>query len=120
MFAIIADAVGRHDFLLTPCSPETFEILYDDHAYEASCFENICNSVAPFGIKPDQVSTTFNVFMNVIVGEDGQLRIDPPLSKAGDSLLLRAEMDMIVAVTACSAPMSNNGTFKPIDVEIAL
>lgn len=120
MFAIIADAVGRHDFLLTPCSPETFEILYDDHAYEASCFENICNSVAPFGIKPDQVSTTFNVFMNVIVGEDGQLRIDPPLSKAGDSVLLRAEMDMIVAVTACSAPMSNNGTFKPIDVEIAL
>ena len=120
MFAIIADAVGRHDFLLTPCSPETFEILYDDHAYEASCFENICNSVAPFGIKPDQVSTTFNVFMNVIVGEDGQLRIDPPLSKAGHSVLLRAEMDMIVAVTACSAPMSNNGTFKPIDVEIAL
>src|ERR671931_2287020 len=28
MLTIVADEVGRHDFLLTPCSPETFQILY--------------------------------------------------------------------------------------------
>src|SRR5438270_11160879 len=28
MLTIVADDVGRHDFLLTPCSPETFEIIY--------------------------------------------------------------------------------------------
>jgi len=27
-------------------------------------------------------------------------------------------MDLIVGVTACSAELSNNGLFKPIDVEI--
>jgi hypothetical protein len=31
---------------------------------------------------------------------------------------LRAEMDLIVGVTACSAEKSNNYSFKPIDVEI--
>ena len=48
----------------------------------------------------------------------GELRILPPRSRAGDYLLLRAEMDMIVGVTACSAELSNNGSFKPIDVDL--
>ena len=42
----------------------------------------------------------------------------PPLSKAGDRIELRAEMDLVCALTACSAEGSNNGTFKPIDFEI--
>ena len=57
-------------------------------------------------------------FMNVDVLPSGELRILPPKSRAGDHLLLRAEMDLIVGVTACSAELSNNGSFKPIDVEI--
>jgi uncharacterized protein YcgI (DUF1989 family) len=56
--------------------------------------------------------------MNVQVLAGGELKIDPPLSKAGDSILLRAEMDLIVGLTACSAEMSNNYAFKPIDFEI--
>jgi hypothetical protein len=56
--------------------------------------------------------------MNVNVLPSGELRIDPPLSKAGDFIDLRAEMDLIVGVTACSAEMSNNYSFKPIDVAI--
>ena len=118
MFSIVEDTVGRHDFLLTPCSPETFQIIYDNHEYHPSCFENLCTNLAQFGIAPDMIPTTLNIFMNVIVQPDGKLRIDPPPSKAGDYLLLRAEMDLIVGVTACSAEKSNNYSFKPIDVEI--
>lgn len=118
MFTIIADTVGKHDFLLTPCSPETFEILYDNHVYVSSCFENLCRNLEPFGISPDMIPTTLNVFMNVNVAGTGELSIDPPTSKAGDFIELRAEMDLIVGVTACSAPKSNNGGFKPIDIEI--
>ncbi|MDQ6635905.1 MAG: DUF1989 domain-containing protein, partial [Gemmatimonadota bacterium] len=62
--------------------------------------------------------TTLNVFMNVEILPSGELRIGPPKSRAGDHLLLRAEMDLIVGVTACSAELSNNGSFKPIDVEV--
>ncbi len=118
MFSIVEDTVGRHDFLLTPCSPETFKIIYDNHEYHPSCFENLHTNLAQFGITPDMIPTTLNVFMNVVVLENGELRIDPPPSKAGDYIIFRAEMDLIVGITACSAEMSNNYSFKPIDVEI--
>ena len=118
MLTIVEDTVGRHDFLLTPCSPETFQIIYDNHEYHPSCFENLHTNLAQFGITPDMIPTTLNVFMNVVVLETGELRIDPPPSKAGDYIIFRAEMDLILGITACSAEMSNNYSFKPIDVEI--
>ena len=118
MFTIVADAVGRHDFLLTPCSQEMFEILYRHRGHHPSCFENLYTALAPFGIAPSQISTTFNIFMNVTVDADGVVAVRPPLSKAGDAIELRAEMDMVCALTSCSAEQSNNGAFKPIDYAI--
>jgi uncharacterized protein YcgI (DUF1989 family) len=118
MWTIVEDTVGRHDFLLTPCSPETFTILYRTKGHHPSCFENLARSLAPYGIPPDAIPTTLNVFMNVDVLPSGELRILPPRSRAGDYLLLRAEADLIVGITACSAELSNNGRFKPIAVEI--
>lgn len=118
MWTIVEDTVGRHDFLLTPCSQETFTIIYGTTGHHPSCFENLARHLASFGITPDVIPTTFNVFMNVVVTSTGELQILPPKSVAGDYLLLRAEMDMIVGVTACSAELSNNGTLKPIDVEL--
>jgi len=119
MFKILEGRVGRHDFLLTPCSPETFEILYEGHeGYHPSCFENLAKNLQRFGIAGDDVPTTFNVFMNVEVLPSGELRIGPPLSGPGDFVDLRAEMDLIVSITACSAEMSNNYSFKPIEIEI--
>jgi len=118
MWTIVEDTVGRHDFLLTPCSPETFTIIYKTTTHHPSCFENLVKALTPFGIQPDHIPTTLNIFMNVVVAENGELSILPPRSKAGDHMLLRAEMDMIVGVTACSAELSNNGSFKPIDVEL--
>jgi hypothetical protein len=118
MLTIVADEVGRHDFLLTPCSPETFQIIYKNDAPHPSCFGNLTKNLAPFGIAPDAIPTTFNIFMNVEVDPSGELTILPPRSKAGQSIVLRAEMDLIVGLTACSAEMSNNYAFKPIGYEI--
>jgi uncharacterized protein YcgI (DUF1989 family) len=118
MWTIVADTVGRHDFLLTPCSPDTFRIIYGTTGHHPSCLENLATALAPFGIAPDTIPTTFNVFMNVEIRPNGELDILPPRSRAGDYIVLRAEMDMIVGITACSAELSNNGTFKPIDVEL--
>ena len=118
MLVVESDTVGRHDFLLTPCSPETFEILYKHEGHHPSCFGNLVGGLAPFAIPPDAIPTTFNIFMDVVVGPDGTLTIGPPRSKAGDSIVFRAEMDLIVGLTACSAEMSNNGSFKPIDYEM--
>ena len=118
MWTIIEDTVGRHDFLLTPCSPETFTLLYKTTGHHPSCFENLVRGLAPFGIAPDAIPTTLNVFMNVDVLPSGELRILPPRSRPGDHVILRADMDLIVGVTACSAELSNNGRFKPIDVRL--
>ena len=118
MWTIVEDTVGRHDFLLTPCSPETFTILYRTTGHHPSCFENLVKGLAPFGIPPDAIPTTLNVFMNVDVLPSGELRILPPRSRPGDYVVLRAEMDLIAGITACSAELSNNGRFKPIDIEI--
>ena len=94
MWTIVEDTVGRHDFLLTPCSPETFTILYKTTGHHPSCFENLARSLEPFGIAPDAIPTTLNIFMNVDVLPSGELRILPPRSRAGDRLVLRAEMDL--------------------------
>jgi len=118
MLTIVADTVGRHDFLYTPCSPETFSIIYKNHRYHPSCFENLATALRSFGIAADAIPTTFNIFMNVDVLPTGELKISPPRSKAGDYIELRAEMDLVVGLTACSAEMSNNYAFKPIDYEI--
>jgi len=118
MLTIVQDDVGRHDFLLTPCSPETFNIIYKNETYHPSCFENLQTNLERFGITPDRIPTTLNIFMNVIVAPDGTLSIQPPRSRPGDSITFRAEMDLIVGLTACSAEMSNNYSFKPIGYEI--
>ena len=92
--------------------------MYNNHEYHPSCFENLYTNLKPFGIEPDDVPTAFNIFMNVQFDKNGKLSVDPPLSKAGDYVLLEAQMDLIVALTACSAEDSNNGSFKPIHFEI--
>ena len=118
MLTILEDRVGKHDFLLTPCSQEMFTILYQHEGYHPSCFGNLATNLARYGIAEHQIPTTFNIFMNVDVDRSGALTIGPPMSRAGDFIDLRAEQDLVVGVTACSAEKSNNHRFKPIDVEV--
>jgi uncharacterized protein len=118
MLTIVDDTVGRHDFLLTPCSEATFRHFYPEQAIHRGCFGNLAHALGPYGIEPDMIPCAFNVFMNVQVGPDGRLSVKPPTSKPGDYILLRAEMDMIIGLTACSAYASNGGSFKPIHYEI--
>jgi uncharacterized protein YcgI (DUF1989 family) len=118
MLTIVRDTVGRHDFLYTPCSDETFTLIYKHDGAHPSCFGNLSRGLAAFGIPPDRIPTTFNIFMNVELSADGRVSVKPPRSRAGDCIELRAEMDLVVGLTACSAEMSNNYRFKPIDYEI--
>ncbi len=119
LLRILEDSVGRHDFLLTPCSADTFRILYGDAEPHRGCFGNLAAALAPFGIVPDQIPVAFNVFMNVrLDGETGALTVEPPRSRAGDRVRFQAEQDLIIGLTACSALQSNNYAFKPIHYRI--
>ena len=115
MLRIIEDKVGRHDFLLTPCSRDTFRIIYGDKDPHCGCFGNLEAALAPFGIVGDQIPVAFNCFMNVVVQPStGAFTVEAPLSRGGDFVRFRAEMDLIIGLTACSALQSNNYAFKPI------
>ncbi|MBO9516435.1 MAG: urea carboxylase-associated family protein [Porphyrobacter sp.] len=118
MLEIVEDTVGCHDFLLTPCSEATFRHFYPDQPIHRGCFGNLAAALAPFGVEPDMIPCAFNLFMNVKVAPDGGVRVDPPTSRAGDFIVLRAAMDLVVGLTACSAYASNGGSFKPIHFEI--
>lgn len=118
MLEIIADTVGVHDFLLTPCSYATFHHFYPDLPPHRGCFGNLAAALAPFDIGEDDIPIAFNCFMNVPVDSEGKLSVLPPISKAGDHITFRAAMDLIIGLTACSAPASNGGSFKPIAYRI--
>jgi len=120
MLTIVEDEVGRHDFTLTPCSRDTFRIIYGDEAPHHGCQGNLEKALAPYGIGPDDIPIAFNVFMHVAVdGETGEIAVLPPRSKPGQKTVFRAEMDLIVGMTACSAGQSNNFRYKPIDYTVS-
>jgi hypothetical protein len=118
MMKIVKDTNGRNDFLLAPCSPETFQIMYDNHEEHPSCLHNLKVNLSNYAIELDEIPTAFNIFMNVQFDSKGKISVLPPTSVAGDYVTFKAEMDLIVCLTACSAEDSNGGTFKPIHYQI--
>jgi uncharacterized protein len=118
LLEIVEDTVGSHDFLLTPCSEATFRHFYPEHPVHRGCFGNLAEALAPYGVEPDMIPTAFNLFMNVPVAADGTLRVDPPVSRPGDHITLRAATDCVIGLTACSAYASNGGSFKPIHYQL--
>lgn len=119
MFTIVEDTCGRHDFTLTPCSKRMFEKLYGEAEGRPGCEGNLAAALAPYGIGVDRVPIAFNIFMHVAVdATTGAIAVLPPLSRAGDFVRLRAEMPLVVAMTACSAGQSNNFSYKPIDFRV--
>lgn len=119
MFEIVEDTCGRHDFTLTPCSKDTFSIIYGETEGRPGCEGNLAAALAPHGIDVDRIPIAFNVFMHVDVDSTtGAIRVLPPLSRAGDHVRLRALMPLIVGMTACSAGQSNNFRYKPIDYRV--
>lgn len=118
MAKIIEDKVGRHDFLLTPCSEATFRIIYGDSTPHHGCEGNLLKAFKEQGLELKNLPTTFNLFMNVVINEKGELKVAAPTSKAGDYIIIEALEDLIVGLTACSALQSNNYSFKPIGFEV--
>lgn len=119
LLTVLSDTVGQHDFINSACRAEMYELLYNKQNH-ASCYDNLNKALAPFGISPPDQHYPFNLFMNTVIHPSGQIRVEKPLSKAGDYIELRAEMDLIIAISACpcSESVCNGYKCTPIDVEI--
>jgi uncharacterized protein len=109
MLTIVEDQVGRHDFLYASCSLEMYRIQYGVTDYHANCYDNLLAALRTVGIEPDSLPTSFNFFMNAEIRPDGRLEIVPPRCRAGDSMVLRAEMDLAIALSACPTASCNGG-----------
>lgn len=119
MLTIVADTVGRHDFLYASCSIEMYRMQYGVTEYHANCHDNLCTALRKLGLEPAPLPTAFNFFMNVEIAADGRLSIAAPKSRAGDSMILRAEMDLAIALSACPASGCNGGgTTGPLAFEV--
>ncbi|WP_433745678.1 DUF1989 domain-containing protein [Falsibacillus pallidus] len=119
IMTVVEDDVGVHDFFNPACRPEMYELLYNKKDHR-SCYENLGQALEPYGLsQPDQYYP-FNIFMNTVVEDNGGMKVKRPLSKPGDSILLRAEMDLIVGVSACPCSESECNGYKctPIKVEV--
>jgi uncharacterized protein YcgI (DUF1989 family) len=119
MFTVVADTVGVHDMLFPPCSTFLYEHVFGVEG-KTGCREHLAAALAPHGIGFPQVTDPFNVFMNTAIDEAGRMAIYRPQSGAGDHLDLRAEMDLIVAVSACAADVNacNGDACTRIAVEV--
>ncbi|MCW8092335.1 urea carboxylase-associated family protein [Alteromonas sp. ASW11-130] len=118
MLEIVEDTVQHHDFLLTPCSKDTFRHFYPNETPVPGCHGNLVEAFKEYDIPEHYIGTTFNIFMNVDVNGEGRISVLPPTSKAGDYTIFEAKMDLIVGLTACSAGESNNFSYKPIHYTI--
>ena len=73
--------------------------------YHRSCTDNLHEALKELGLAAPQVPSPFNLWMNIPWTEKpqpcGSLEFVAPVSKAGDYIVMRAEMDCIVAFSAC-------------------
>lgn len=92
-------AAMRHDTLLCPCSPELYEEFgVPDHR---SCTANLHEALDRLGVSLLFTPASLNLFMNVPVAQDGSLSRLPPPCNANDHVLLEADMDLLVVLSAC-------------------
>jgi uncharacterized protein YcgI (DUF1989 family) len=89
-----------------------------------SCSDNFTEALAEFGLGLEDVysPSVLNAFSNVRIDPKGEgaIRIDPPRSAKGDFIEFEAEMDVLVAVSACPDDLTamNDHSCKAVEIQI--
>lgn len=91
---------GIHDTLMAACDDYRYGLLGCTE-YHDNCTDNLAAAMYELGLTPPETPSPFNIFMNIPWKEDGELSFDPPESKPGDHILLEAQMDLVIAFSAC-------------------
>ena len=91
---------GVHDTLIASCDPHRYAEL-GHVGHHDNCTENLHAALAALGVTAPETPCPLNLFMNIAILEGGALDWRAPVSQPGDAITLRAEMDCIVAFSAC-------------------
>ena len=116
MFQIMLDEVGKHDLLHPCCRREMYDFFYHNGKGHPNCLENINKSLG----EERHIITPINLFMYTKINNDGTISVGRPLSKAGDKIILKAEMDVRLGVAACSVSESSCNNRKCTSVKIII
>jgi hypothetical protein len=110
-----------HDMLIAACDPPRYEGLGVE-GWHASCEENLQRALEALGVQPIPrfAPQPINLFMNTPAGLDGTIQWLPAETDAGDNVVLRAELDIVVAVSACPQDIVAINNRGPSAIEIEL
>jgi urea carboxylase-associated protein 1 len=119
MLTVIADTAGRHDTSAGACSCEANTVRFGHHTrYMHACRENFLLEVSKYGMSKRDIVPNINFFMNVPIEQSGALAIVDGVSKPGDHVDMRAEMDVLCVISNC--PQVNNpcNGFNPTPIRV--
>lgn len=109
---------GIHDVVLPAC--DRWRYVWDGfEGYHRSCGDNLTEALNAIGFSaPDVTPQPINVWMNCPIDEHGGIAYLPPQTSAGDYTVFRAEMNCVVAMSACpyDLGMPINGPDGPCEV----
>ena len=91
---------GRHETLIAACDDYRYGLL-GCKEYHDNCTDNLRAAMRHVGLEAPEVPQPLNLWMNIPVAPDGATTWGEPLSKPGDYVVLRAELDCIVVMSAC-------------------
>ena len=101
IMTVIEDTSGGvHDTVIAACDRYRYEGL-GCTGYHDNCTDNLAAAMAELGLKAPETPSPFNLFMNIPWTAEGALSFDPPVSTPGCFIRLRAEMDLVIAFSAC-------------------
>ena len=117
MMSVIDDTCGYHDTLAGCCSCEIDKVRYGVDKTE-SCRTNFIAELAKWAMAPSEIVSNINFFMRVPFTAEGDIAIAEGISKAGDYVVLRAEMPVIVVISNCPQQHNPAAGFEPTPVEV--
>ncbi len=101
ILAIVQDTSGSiHDTLLAACDRYRYEQL-GCKEYHDNCTDNLARALGELGVTSAETPAPLNLFMNIPWTPDGVLSFEPPVSTPNSAVALRAEMDLVIAFSAC-------------------
>ena len=121
LLRIVEDTVGVNDVICGSCSYALDVVRYGEERAAPGCMENFTAAVEPWGLQRRDIPMCFNIFLRYLVEPDGAVSIDhEPPSRAGDHMTLRAERDLLVAISNC--PQENNPCtgFNPTPLRVTV
>jgi urea carboxylase-associated protein 2 len=118
LFSIVEDTTGgAHDALAGGSTTATNEACYHTTTLR-NTRDNFILAAGKLGLDRRDVHPCISFFAPVNVDAEGRFQWDPSRRQTGDFIDLRAEMDVLVALSNCPHPLDPSPTYAPGDAEI--